>query len=303
MRLNQSSTNWKTVRYSPSIIEVNICDYHTRAIYWTRPYIFRKGYGKGCHSTIKNHIQGFPRSRIRDSNWLQNSTNRVIGASDFILVTEYKWKLRFSSMLTDFLPFPMRGLLREQRTKAWTWKTKRSEHWLDSVLPRVSTHSRLLKTQSCYKATVHPPCFPSSWSGLDNRDGKKGTKRSGTFATDMVMNKTCHSCLFAAILILPPPRSQTSLFFRGTKSARSLHVLRALELPPSVRGISSLGVLILSPKFSLTSPYLADQSVWGGRNYPSYLDDLRKSLGVARLGARLELPFAGVFFKFCESRN
>ena len=122
---------------------------------------------------------------------------------DSILVTEYRWKPRFSSMLTDhdFLPFPMRGLLREQRTKAWTWKTKRSEHWLDSVLPRVSTRSQLLKTQSCCKVTVHPPCFPSSWCGLENRDWKKlGIKRSGTFATDMVMNKTCHSCLLAAIL-------------------------------------------------------------------------------------------------------
>ena len=29
----------------------------------------------------------------------------------------------------------------------------------------------------------------------------RGVKRSGTFATDKVMNKTCHSCLFAAILI------------------------------------------------------------------------------------------------------
>ena len=122
---------------------------------------------------------------------------------DSILVTEYRWKPRFSSMLTDhdFLPFPMRGLLREQRTKAWTWKTKRLEHWLDSVLPRVSTRSQLLKTQSCCKVTVHPPCFPSSWCGLENRDWKKlGIKRSGTFATDMVMNKTCHSCLLAAIL-------------------------------------------------------------------------------------------------------
>ena len=53
----------------------------------------------------------------------------------------------------------------------------------------------------------------------------------------------------------PASFPDVSLFSRD-KSARSLHVLRALELPPSIRGISSLGVLILSPKFSLTSSLL-----------------------------------------------
>lgn len=135
----------------------------------------------------------------------------------------------------------MRGLLRGQRTKAWTWKTKRSERWLDSVLPRVSTHSRLLKTQSCYKATVHPPYFPRSRSGLETKDRRKGIKRSGTFATDMVMNKRCHSCLFAAILNFkqsdsPPCLVPRRLSFRGTKT-RALyqpHVrLRRRQLYPS----------------------------------------------------------------------
>ena len=118
----------------------------------------------------------------------------------------------------------MRGLLRGQRTKAWTWKTKRSERWLDSVLPWVSTHSRLLKTQSCYKATVHPPYFPRSRSGLETKDRRKGITRSGTFATDMVMNKRCHSCLFAAILNFKQSDSPPCLvprrlsFSRGTKT-------------------------------------------------------------------------------------
>lgn len=131
----------------------------------------------------------------------------------------------------------MRGLLRGQRTKAWTWKTKRSERWLDSVLPRVSTHSRLLKTQSCYKAIVHPPYFPRSRSGLETKDRRKGIKRSGTFATDMVMNKTCHSCLFAAILNFKqsdsPPASfpDVSLFLEGQK--RALFTSRMCVLYPS----------------------------------------------------------------------
>ena len=129
----------------------------------------------------------------------------------------------------------MRGLLRGQRTKAWTWKTKRSERWLDSVLPRVSTHSRLLKTQSCYKATVHPPYFPRSRSGLETKDRRKGIKRSGTFATDMVMNKTCHSCLFAAILNFkqsdsPPCLVPRRLSFRGTKT-RALYQPHVRTLP------------------------------------------------------------------------
>ena len=161
---------------------------------------------------------------------------------DSILVTEYRWKPRFSSMLTDhdFLPFPMRGLLREQRTKAWTWKTKRSEHWLDSVLPRVSTRSQLLKTQSCCKVTVHPPCFPSSWCGLENRDWKKlGIKRSGTFATDMVMNKTCHSCLLAAILNFKTIRSTQELWERGCedRSRTGRDTGRQLRGAQNFRGI------------------------------------------------------------------